>query len=134
MPGNAIDENCDGVAAPAAALPDLAIFTGSPKVLRVSRTGRFIYTFMATPGRAGKVKLTSTRAVRVAARKRKLTLTAKAFTAPAGGKVRLTFKLSRSDLRALKRVPSLQFAVRVTVGAKTFTTKLRLRPPKPARR
>lgn len=132
VPANAIDENCDGVAAPA--LADIAIFSTSPKILRVSRTGRFTYTFVATPGRKGNVKLRSTRSIRVGAKKRRLTLAAKTFTAPASGRVRQAFRLSAANLRALKRVSSLQFEVRVTVGGKTFTTKLKLRPPNTTKR
>jgi hypothetical protein len=38
--------------------------------------------------------------------------------------------LPARELRALKRVRSLGFTVRVTVGAKPFTSKLKLRAPK----
>ena len=49
---------------------------------------------------------------------------------PSGGNVAVRLRLSASRLRALKRVTTLRFTVRVTVGATPFTTKLKLRPPK----
>ncbi|MGH2919202.1 MAG: hypothetical protein ACRDLS_11495 [Solirubrobacteraceae bacterium] len=111
-------------------LPDVAIFTGSPTSVRVSKTGRFTYGFFATPGRSGKAALTSRRSIRVGAKKRKLKLPARAFVVPADAKAKVTFKLSRRYLKALKRVTSLTFDVRVTVGATAFTSKLKLRPPR----
>ena len=110
--------------------PDIAIFAGSPQSLRVSRSGRFSYGFIATPGRSGKAKLTSTSSIKVGARKRKVKLAAKSFTAPSNAKVKVKFKLSARNLRALKHRSSLKFKVSVTVGQKHFTTKLTLKPPK----
>jgi putative metal-binding protein/hemolysin type calcium-binding protein len=135
IPGNAVDENCDGVVAqrpPPLPLPagDAASFVGSPKSLRVSKTGRFTYRFVATPGRNATLRLTSDRAVRVGRARRKIRIAARPFTVPASGKVAVKLRVSATGLRALRRAGSLRFTVRVTVGAKPFTTKLRLRPPK----
>jgi hypothetical protein len=137
VPGNAIDENCDGIAAQRPPLPlppppaaDSASFAGSPKSLRVSRTGRFTYRFRATAGRGATLRLTSDRAVRVGRSKRKIRIVARPFNVPASAKVAVRLRMSTTGLRALRRTRSLRFTVRVTVGTKTFTTKLRLRPPR----
>jgi hypothetical protein len=136
IPGNAIDENCDGVTARRPSLPlplpagDGASFVGSPKSLRVSKTGRFTYRFLATPGRNATIRLTSDRTVRVGRTRRKIRIAARPFKVPAGTRVAVKLRISATGLRALRRAGSLRFTVRVTVGAKPFTTKLRLRPPK----
>jgi hypothetical protein len=136
IPGNAIDENCDGVAAQRPPLPILppagggASFAGSPKSLRVSRTGRFTYRFRATAGASATIGLTSDRTVRVGRTKRKIRIAARPLKVPASAKVAVRLRMSATSLRALRRAGSLRFTVRVTVGAKPFTTKLRLRPPK----
>ncbi len=110
--------------------PDLVDFTNSPKKLRVSKAGRFTYAFEATPGRSGEAKLKATKSIKVGSRKRKLKLRPEAFTAPANGEVELKFKLSRKDLDALKTVRNVPFGVKVTLGATTFPTELKLKPPK----
>jgi len=115
---------------PPPVLPDLANFTASPKSLRVSKTGRFTYRFLATPGRKGKAKLASTKSVKVGSKRRKLKVAAKSFKAPANARVKLKFKLSRTSLKALKRVKRLNFTVSVTVGGAKFTAKLKLLRPK----
>jgi uncharacterized membrane protein len=55
---------------------------------------------------------------------------ATAFTIPANANAAIRLRLPTTGLRALKRVRSLRFTVLVTVGAKPFTSKLRLRAPK----
>lgn len=96
--GNAIDENCDGVAAPlpdvapsaiapqmpaaplpdvvpsaiASRMPDRVTFANSPRQVRVHSAGRFIYSFVATAGHRGSVRLTSTKGVRIGSTTRKL--------------------------------------------------------------
>lgn len=111
-------------------LPDLASFSAWPKSLRVSKSGRFTYSFAATPGRSGKAQLKSTRKIKIGSKKRKLTVPAKSFTAPASGKVTLKFKLSAKHRNALKRVKTLKFGVTVTVGSASFTSTLKLKAPK----
>jgi hypothetical protein len=136
IPGNAIDENCDGITAQRPPLPllpptgDSASFAGAPKSLRVSRTGRFTYRFRATAGRSATIRLTSDRAIRVGRTKRKIRIVARPFKVPASTNVAVRLRLSASGLKALRRAGGLRFTVRVTVGTKPFTTKLRLRPPK----
>jgi hypothetical protein len=111
-------------------IPDVAVFTGSSKSLRVSKTGKFTYGFLATPGRAGKAKLTSTKKIKVGSKKKKVSTAAKSFTVPANGKVKVNFTLSAKNLKALKKRTSLKCEVSVTVGAKTFSATLKLKPPK----
>jgi hypothetical protein len=137
IPGNAIDENCDGVAAQRPPPPPLlppagpgASFAGSPMSLRVSRTGRFTYRFRATAGASAAIRLTSDRAVRIGRTKRKIRIVARPFKVPASTKVAVRLRMSATSLRALRRAGRLRFTVRVTVGAKPFTTKLRLLPPR----
>lgn len=115
---------------PPTPVPDFAVFTNSPTSLRVSKTGRFAYRFLATPKRTGKAKLTSTKPVRVFTKKRKLRVATKSFKAPANATVKLKFKLSSTTLKALKRRTSVKFKVDVTVGATKFFTYVRLKPPK----
>lgn len=122
---------CIGLpAGPTAPLPDVATFSDSPKRLRTSKTGRFTYSFVATPGRTGKARLSSTNKVRVGSKRRRLEVKPKSFTVPASATVKLRFKLNARNRRALRKRSSLQFKVKVTVGATSFSTKLRLRPPK----
>jgi Glycine rich protein len=111
-------------------VPTFAIFTGSPKSLRVSKSGHFTYRLIATPGRSGKAKLASTRKIRVASKRRTFHVGPRSFTAPATGQVKLSFKLSRVELKALKHRTSLQFKLSVTIAGKTFTAKVTLKPPK----
>lgn len=105
-------------------------FVTSPKRLRVSKSGRFTYRFLATPGLAGKARFTSTKRVRIGAKKRKMKLGSKRFTGPANGRAKVKLKLSRKNLRALRKRPSLLFAVVVTAGGATYKTTLTLRRPK----
>jgi hypothetical protein len=57
-------------------------------------------------------------------------LPVKAFTASPTGAVKLTVRLSRAHLAALKRVRRLRFTVTAALGARTFTTKLTLHAPR----
>lgn len=115
---------------PSAVLPSVAIFTSSPKSMRVSTTGRFTYSFVATPGRNGNIKLTSTRKIKVGSKKRRIKLARKSFTVPPNANVKVKYKLSAKKLKALKRVRSLRFNVSITVGSNDFATKLKLKAPK----
>ena len=111
-------------------LPAFALFSGSPRSLRVSKAGRFSYSFVATPGLAGTMRVTSTRKVKIGSKKRTMKLGSKGFIAPANGKLKVKFKLSSKNLRALKRRSSLRFAIVVKLGSKTFNAKLQLKRPK----
>jgi len=110
--------------------PDFAVLTSSAKSLRVSMTGRFTYSFVATPERSGKIKLISTKKIKVGSKTRKLKLADRSFTAAANGNVEVNYKLSVKNLRALKRMTSLTFNVSITDGIKNFAAKLKLKPPK----
>lgn len=105
-------------------------FAASAKSLRVSRTGRFSYSFTATALRPGKIGLKSTKKVKIGARIRFMTIAAKSFTPSAAGKVKVKLKLSSKSLKALKKARKLRFVVTATLGGKTFTTKLTLKAPK----
>lgn len=105
-------------------------FAGSPKSLRVSKSGRFAYRLLATPGLSGKVKITGRKKVKIGSSKRKMKLGSKSFTASTHAKAKVRFKLSKRNLRALKRHKSLRFAVVVKAGGKTFGAKLKLKRPK----
>lgn len=109
---------------------DNASFASSPKSLRVAKTGRFTFSFTATKGRSGKITITSTKKVKIGAKKVKMKLGTKTFTVPASGTETVKYKLSSKNLKALKKHKSLKFAIAVTVGAKTFSAKLTLKPPK----
>jgi hypothetical protein len=119
------------VPAPAAppVIPDFASFAGAPTSLRVSKTGRFSYAFVATPGRAGKASVTSTKSFKTGAKKRKLKAPSRSFTAPANGRVTVKFRLSAASRKALKTRMSVRFKVTVTVGSAAFSAKLKLKPP-----
>jgi hypothetical protein len=110
--------------------PPTASFAASPKSVRVSHTGSFRYVFAATALRTGKVALKSTKRVKIGPKKRFLQLPAKTFTASRGGIGTVNFKLSRKNLKALKRTKRLRFIVTVALGGKTFTTNLTLKAPK----
>lgn len=107
----------------------VASFDTSPKSLRASKTGRLKYTFRATALSAGKISLKSTKKLKIGSTTRLMKLAAETFTASSSASVKVTFKLSSKQLRALKRVKRLRFTVTVAVGAKTFTTKLTLQAP-----
>jgi hypothetical protein len=59
-----------------------------------------------------------------------LLLSAQAFTASPGGIDTVKFKLSRKNLKALKRTKRLRFIVTVAFGGTTFTTNLTLKAPR----
>lgn len=105
-------------------------FKTAPRSLRVSKTGRFTYKFLATPLRSGKIGLKSTKKVKVGSNKRFIKLAAKKFTSPTTGKVKVKFRLSKTNLKALKRKHRIRFNVTATLTGKTFQTKLTLRAPK----
>jgi hypothetical protein len=109
---------------------DLVSFRTAPKSLRVSNAGRFTYNFRATPRRSGKVGLSSTKKVKIGSKKRRMKLAAKTFTSLATSKVSVRFKLSKKNLKALKRTRKIAFKVTATLTGRHFTTKLTLKAPK----
>jgi len=78
-----------------------ASFAGSKKTVKVSRRGRFSYSFKATAGLRGKA----------AFRK----LGAKSFTVPFGGKVTVKMRLTRAKLALLRRTGRIKTRVTVTL-------------------
>lgn len=117
-----------GPDAPPAA--NLVSFKTAPKSVRVSKTGRFTYKFLATPLRSGKISLKSTKKLKVGSKKRFIKLASKKFTSSKTGRVKVKFKLSKKNLKALKKRHRIRLKVTATLAGKTFTTKLTLKAPK----
>ena len=95
-----------------------ASFAGSKKVVKVSRTGRFSYSFRAGAGLRGKAVFRK--------------LAAKSFRVPGSGKVTLKMKLTRKKLALLRRQRKIKTKLTVTlrngaggssVASKTVTFK-----------
>ena len=105
-------------------------FAGSPTSVRVASTGRFSYRFHATARSTGKIRLVSSRLVKVGSKKRKLAVPWRSFTAPANATVRVNLTLSRSNLNALRRARRMQFRVTVTLGGRRFAATVQLRAGK----
>jgi plastocyanin len=122
------------VIAPAVVRPPLSpSFAASKKTLAVSKSGRFSYSFGAGAGLTGTLGLRSVAKVRVAAR-RQVSLGTKSFTVPASGVVKLSWKLSRKNLRILKRNKRIKFAASATLrnaagGQSSAATTLTLKKP-----
>ncbi len=86
--------------------------------LKPSRSGRVTVRLAcganAGPrGCSGTVRLASVKRVRIGSRKRTFSLGAEDFVIPAGQAKRLTFKLSRDQRRALKRLKRVELLARV---------------------
>ncbi len=107
---------------------DVVSFATSPKSVQVSKAGSFKYVFAATALRTGKVALRTTKRVKIGSKRRFLRLSA-TFTASPAGIAAARFKLSRKNLRALKRARRLRFIVTVALGGRTFSTNLTLKAP-----
>lgn len=104
-------------------------FTASPSSLRVSPTGRLRYALLATPLSSGTLTLKSTKKIKIGSTTRYMKLAAKTFTASSTANAKVTFKLSRTQLKALKHVKRLRFIVTATLDGKTYTAKLTLKAP-----
>lgn len=120
------------VTPPAPAPPPAALaasFAGSPRSLAVSTTGHFTFAFGATAGSRGMIGLRSESKVRIGAARRFVRLAPRAFAATAAGRVKASFKLSRADLRHLRRAGRLRFRVSVLLGGATSSTTLTLKAP-----
>jgi hypothetical protein len=104
-------------------------FATTAKSTPASRTGGFALTFSATPLAKGTIGLKSLTLVTVGARRRFVTLAAKGFTASAGGRATVRFRLTSAERRVLARLRRLRFAVTATLGGRTFTTTVVLRAP-----
>jgi Ca2+-binding RTX toxin-like protein len=91
-----------------------ASFAGSKRSVKVSRTGRFSYSFRAGAGLRGKAVFRSVNKVR-ASRRARVTLAKKSFKAPSSRKVTLKIKLSRKNLAILRRNRKIKTKVTVTL-------------------
>ncbi len=91
-----------------------ASFRGSKRSIKVSRKGRFTYSFRAGAGLKGKAKFRSIKKVKVSKRGR-VTLASKSFKASKKGKVTLKIKLSRKALKILRRNRKIKTKVTVTL-------------------
>jgi subtilisin family serine protease len=105
----------------------------SKRTVRVSKRRSFAYSFSATPGLRGRVVIQT--ANRVAAfgvrlrRRVRLTIARKPFVVSPNGRVRLRIRLSRKEMRILRRNRRLALRVRVTVrdsGGRLATARKRL--------
>ncbi|MDQ3870464.1 MAG: M36 family metallopeptidase, partial [Chloroflexota bacterium] len=115
--------------------PTPLVTFSAAKSIRVSRTGSFLFSFLASPpGSAGEATFTSVKAVLAARRKRKLTLVHGSFTVPADGQVKLKQKLSRKNLDRLRRLKRIKTSVQIELSGTRFKTTLTLRAPKRKRR
>lgn len=115
---------------PDAPLAGVVSFSTAPKSVSVSNTGRFTYKFIAPPLRSGTISLKSIAKIMIGPKKQVMKLAAKTFRSPATRKVTVTFTLSKTNLRALKKRRMIAFRVTATLSGKTFTTKLTLRAPR----
>ena len=110
-----IDARPDSVIAPAlAALPLPPSFAASKKTITVSKGGRFSYSFVAEPGLTAKINLRSIKKVGAQGR---ISLGTKVYTVPGSGIVKVSWKLSRKNLRTLNRTRRIRFRVTVTLGS-----------------
>jgi hypothetical protein len=121
--------------------PAKASFRRSKRSIRVSRRGRFSFSFTAGPGLKGRITLKTVKKVRARkrSRRRRYTFGNKTFRVPASGKVKVRFKLSRRNFRTLKRYRKLRLSVTVKLrnsAGLTSTAKVRitLKAPRPRRR
>jgi len=91
-----------------------ASFRGSKRSIKVSRKGRFTYSFRTGASLRGKAGFRSVKKVGVSKRAR-VTLATKSFKAPKSGKVKLKIKLSRKKLRILRRNRRIKTKVTVVL-------------------
>ncbi len=108
-------------------------FAASKKSIAVSKSGRFSYSFAAGAGLTGTIALRSTAKVNVSARRR-VSLGTKRFTVPTSGTVKVSWRLSRKNLRVLKRKERIKFRATATLrnaagSASSASTVLTLRKP-----
>jgi Ca2+-binding RTX toxin-like protein len=94
--------------------PAKASFAGSKRSVKVSRNGRFSYSFRSGAGLRGKAVFRSANKVRTSRRAR-VTLASKSFKAPSSRKVTLKIKLSRKSLAILRRNRKIKTKVTVTL-------------------
>jgi hypothetical protein len=121
--------------------PARASFRKSKRTIRVSRSGRFTFTFTAGAGLSGRITLKTVRKVRPRKRGRKriATFVNKTFKVPASGKVRLRLKLSARNRKILRRYKKLRIKVTVKLRNSAGLTskasvRITLKAPKKKRK
>jgi len=88
---------------------------------RHARRGRFRFRFRAPAGATGRASFATVSRVRVSARRR-VTVARRSFTVPATGKVTLRIKLSRRNLRILRRNRRLKLRVTIRLANRAGQT------------
>ena len=119
--------------------PGKAGFKNSKRRIRVSRTGRFSFSFIAGAGLQGRIKLVTVKKVRPRnrGRRKRATFGNKTFVVPTSRKVKAKFKLSRRNRRILKRYKKLRIGVSVKLRNSahlTSTARVRITLKAPRRR
>jgi hypothetical protein len=90
--------------------------SGARARIRLKRSRRFTYRFLAAPTLRGQAVMRTRARVRVAARARRhLTPASKRFKSPASGRVVLKIRLSRKEFRVVRLNRRLKLRVRVSV-------------------
>ena len=90
--------------------------SGARARIRLTRSRRFTYRFLAAPTLRGKAVMRTRARVRVAARSRRhLTAASERFRSPASGRVVLKIQLSRKEFRVVRLNRRLKLRVRVSV-------------------
>ena len=102
------------VAGPVGGAPAKASFVDSKRTVKVSRQGRFTYSFRAGSGLRGNAGFRSVKKVRTS-RLTRVTLARKSFQAASSGKVTLKIKLTRRKLAILRRNRKIKTKVTVTL-------------------
>lgn len=125
-----VDRQTVGGQDAAGGAPARASFAGSKRSVKVSRNGRFSYSFRAEAGVSGKAVFSSVEKVQISRRAR-VTLAKKSFKAPSSGKVTLKIKLSRKQLAIVRRNRKIKTKVTVTLtnaaGSSVASTKVTLK-------
>lgn len=93
--------------------PARAGFGTSKRSIKVGRRGTFSFSFRAGPTLKGRATFKSAKKLRIAGRKRTVTLVSKPFTVPSSGNVKLQLRLSSANLRILRRARSIKTNVTV---------------------
>jgi thermitase len=114
--------------------PNAASLRDARGTIRVSRSGVFRYPIRAATGLQGTAVF-RTRRKALVARRAHLTLARKRFSVPQGGRLTLRVRLSRREMRVLRRNRRLLLRVAVTVRdsagrSATAARRLKLLPPR----
>jgi hypothetical protein len=119
-------------------LPAGFSFAKSPKTLTLDSKGQFTWSFGARAGLTGTAlfesatKVSARVEVGAAARKKKkiIKLGSKGFTVDRTGAGKVTVKLSKANLKTVKKLKALKVKVTLTAGSENATTTFTLKAPK----